>query len=91
MNKIKYFEVRNKTVSFSLTYEENSDGDLKPAIVFHSDKDDENANSLIIFAKSETDAQEIFDKMQQKDAEFFAKFTASNDFKKIFERDCDEE
>lgn len=85
MNKIKHFEANGKTVSFSLTYEENSNGDLKPAIVFHSDKNDEDANSLIIFAKSETDAQEIFDKMQQKDAEFFAKFTASNDFKKIFE------
>lgn len=86
MNQTKYFEVNNKTVSFSLTYEENSDGDLKPAIVFHSDKDDEDANSLILFYATEELAQSFFDKMQQKDAELFAKFTAtaSNDLKKDF-------
>lgn len=73
MNEIKYFEVKNKTVSFSLTYEKNSDGDLKPAIVFHSDKNDEDANSLILFYATEELAQSFFDKMQQDNAEKFAK------------------
>lgn len=94
MNKVKYFKIDDETIiKFSAEYIENKNGELlQPALVISfNEESPHHVWGMEIPTKSEQAAIYLVENATQEQAEKFSEFILSDDFKKIFERDCDEE